>query len=941
MTLPETTRSPSNVPKLFLLDKAGKTEVSVPFNVGQRPPGKLKATFSTRVFEESGGFSVSSSSMNLSPFQSYVGIKTPKGDAARGMLLTDQDHPVDIALVDKDGEPVKSGEVEVSFYKVGWKWWWEKGYGDLADYTGRRSVNLLSKAKVAIKAGKAAWTIRQNYPAWGRYLLVARDVAGGHQTSKVLYMDWPGWAGKARKDSPGGANVLSLITDKKKYSVGETVQLTIPSRGGSNLLVSVERGESRVKSEWVQATGDRTLYSFKVEPTMAPGVYLNVTQVVPTGDWQPAEPLRMYGVVPIDVIDPGTVLEPVIAAPQEIEPNSDVTIEVSEKAGRPMTYMLALVDEGLLNLTQFKTPNAHGRFYRRESFAMRNWDTYGDIIGASGFRFGSQLAVGGGEDGEDESSRRENRFPSLIDVQGPFELAANSTEKHTVSIPSYLGKGRWMVVAGDVREGRFGQAESSMVIKKSLMALTTLPRLVGAGEEFYVPVTVFVDEKGVGDVTLELRLSDGLRSSSGGKARLKFTKPGQQTASFRVMAGEEPGFTKVEVVARGQGLESIASTNLEVRPATPWSNMVLTQKIEPGKTWEPSLTNDFMGTDLIGAVELSRLGNLGLENRLDELVRYPHGCLEQTVSKSFPQLYLSQLVDLAPESTQKIRDHIDEAMRKMNNFQSSQGGYGYWPVGGNPHPFGSLYAGHFMLEAERLGYYWEPSRKEKFVDAERRNAQLFGSVQDHRASFLQSYRLYVLTLAGSPEFGAMNRMKSVGSKGLAGLYLSAAYLKAGETSIARSLFERTMKDKAVRYGEESDGNFHSDIRDQALVLELFALFDDKRAEGVAMALQDVLKSSRSLNTQESSQILRTLAGYLQSKGGSGVKATVVSNLGTVELSSDKLSVQRTFSKLSELAIENKDTAPVYATLRLGWLSQAVEEQKDEPWTCRQCKLSEL
>ena len=116
--------------------------------------------------------------------------------------------------------------------------------------------------------------------------------------------------------------------------------------------------------------------------------------------------------------------------------------------------------------------------------------------------------------------------------------------------------------------------------------------------------------------------------------------------------------------------------------------MVLTQMIEPGKTWEPSLTNDFMGTDLRAAVELSRLGNLGLENRLDELVRYPHGCLEQTVSKSFPQLYLSQLVDLAPESAQKIRDHIDEAMRKMNNFQSSNGGYGYWPVGGNPHPFG-------------------------------------------------------------------------------------------------------------------------------------------------------------------------------------------------------------------------------------------------------------
>ena len=112
-------------------------------------------------------------------------------------------------------------------------------------------------------------------------------------------------------------------------------------------------------------------------------------------------------------------------------------------------------------------------------------------------------------------------------------------------------------------------------------------------------------------------------------------------------------------------------------------------------------------------------------------------------------------------------------------------------------------------------------------------------------------------------------------------------------------------------------------------------------KGVAMALQDVLKSSRSLNTQESSQILRTLAGYLQSKGGSGVKATVVSNLGTVELSSDKLSVQRTFSKLSELRYRESRYCPCVCDPSTWGVSQAVEEQKDEPWTCRQCKLSEL
>ncbi|MCX7040081.1 MAG: MG2 domain-containing protein, partial [Spirochaetes bacterium] len=179
------------------LDSQGRGAVSSSIEVESLAPGKLSASFSVRVFEESGAFSAEQFSRELSPYKQYVGIRVPKGDAARGMLLVDTDHAVRLALVDAAGNPVRSGSVQAELYKLEWRWWWEKGDENLADFASSSAFKPLKSDKVSIASGEGEWKFQIKYPDWGRYLVRVRDLSSGHSTGKIVYIDWPGWAGRA------------------------------------------------------------------------------------------------------------------------------------------------------------------------------------------------------------------------------------------------------------------------------------------------------------------------------------------------------------------------------------------------------------------------------------------------------------------------------------------------------------------------------------------------------------------------------------------------------------------------------------------------------------------------------------------------------------------------------------------------------------------------
>jgi uncharacterized protein YfaS (alpha-2-macroglobulin family) len=347
------------------LDENGSTPIKVKINAENQSPGMLNAQFSTRVFEPGGAFSIDRFTIPYHPYESYIGIRTPKGDKARGMLLTDTTQVVSIVGIKPDGSTVQSKDVEVKIFKISWRWWWEKGEESFADYQGSSSFTAIKCDTIKVRNGSGEWKFNIKYPDWGRYMIRATDIEGGHSTGKIVYIDWPGWAGRAQKDAPGGASVLNFASDKSEYNVGENVIVTIPAGKKGRGLVSIENGSKILKQEWVDGNQESIRYQFEATTEMTPNIYVSVTYIQPHLTSGNDVPIRTYGVIPVKIIDPATRLQPQLKLPDVFAPEQKATISISESNGKPMTYTLAVVDEGLLDLTRFATPDPWEQIFKR------------------------------------------------------------------------------------------------------------------------------------------------------------------------------------------------------------------------------------------------------------------------------------------------------------------------------------------------------------------------------------------------------------------------------------------------------------------------------------------------------------------------------------------------------------------------------------------------
>src|SRR5207249_2677379 len=187
----------------------------------------------------------------------------------------------------------------------------------------------------------------------------------GHVAGETVYLDEPGWQTRENTEDPTAASMLSFTSDRDKYNVGDEVSLTIPSSKGGRGLVSIESGSKIIKTFWVETMQGQTVVKFKAEKEMSPNVYVNVSLLQPHAQTLNDLPIRMYGVLPVFVEDRSTILKPVISMPNSIRPEQLSSLTVSEDNGKEMTYCVAIVDEGLLDLTRFKTPDPHGAFYAR------------------------------------------------------------------------------------------------------------------------------------------------------------------------------------------------------------------------------------------------------------------------------------------------------------------------------------------------------------------------------------------------------------------------------------------------------------------------------------------------------------------------------------------------------------------------------------------------
>jgi uncharacterized protein YfaS (alpha-2-macroglobulin family) len=842
------------------VNNEGKAQFKPAIKVGAFVPGMLKAYFKTRVFEKTGDFSVDRFGVKFSPFKSYVGVSVPNGSRWGNVLETGKDHQIGIVVVDEKGKKLNRKGVKVKVYRIENNWWWDNYNRDLANYINRRSTELIMDTVMDVKAVGSHFTMREEYPNWGRYLIRVTDPVSGHSSGRLVTVDWPYWR-RAERDNQDFATMLNFQSSKKSYQVGEEIKVSFPTGGSEKALVTIENGISVLKSFWVDTKEKQTNFTIEATKDMAPNVFVSISLLQPHGKTLNDMPIRMYGTVPVGIENPESHIKPVIDMPDEIRPESVATVNVSEKSGKGMTYTLAMVDEGLLDLTRFATPNPWKHFYAKQALGIKTWDMYDNVIGAYGAELNKILGIGGDGVNRKKGGQKANRFKPMVRFLGAFTLAPGEKAEHKIDMPNYIGRCRVMVIARNKKA--YGSTDKSVKVKKPLMVLATLPRVLGPQEELVIPVNVFALNDGLGKVKVTLKVNDIFNPTGAITQTIDFNKAGDKIIGFPIKVANRIGFGKVEVIATCGKETARHEIEINVRASNPEIDNIVEVLVKPGETWKSKV--EFPGIDGTnsGAFEVSTFPAINLTKRLRYLIRYPHGCIEQTTSSVFPQLHLDKVMDLSDHQKRKIIENITMGINRITKFQTDRGGFSYWPGGSNPSEWGSNYAGHFLLEAKEAGYMVPAQLLENWVNYQKRMSKRWRYSGNHRYEFsTQAYRLYVLSKAGYADFASMNYLKGKTSLPLMAKWrLAAAYAVAGQHDVASEITRELTTE--VAFYRELSYSFGSAIRDKAMILEtLIELKDEDRAIFLAKNIAKNLGEQRWMSTQTTAYSLLAVSKFL-------------------------------------------------------------------------------
>jgi uncharacterized protein YfaS (alpha-2-macroglobulin family) len=874
----------------------GKADFSFQKDLTAFAPSMLKAVFTVKAFEPGGEFSITQLSKDYSPFETYIGLRLPELPKNSWHYESGKEYQVEIVSVDWKGNPTNADELLVEVFQLQWEWWWHSSGNDLAYYMQQSHNKPIQSQVVQTRDGKASFKLSIDKNSWGRYL-VRVSQPGGHSTGKIVYFDWPY---RKSNEGDGFATRLSFSTDKENYQKGEKIKVNIPGEPGSKALVSLETGTRILQHFWADITENGKTIELEATKEMVPNAYISITLLQPYAQTINENPLRMYGIIPVFVDNPDTKLEPEIQLPNSVEPKQKFNIKVKEQNGQPMTYTLAIVDEGLLDITNFKTPDIHAAFYRRKALMVNTWDMFDFVSGAFGGKIEKVFGIGGDEELSALDKKEQNRFKPVVLFSGPHQLKQDETAVHAFTMPDYIGSVKAMLIAGN--HTQFGSTDEVMAVKKPVMALATLPRVLAPGNKITLPVSAFIMDENIQSARISIQTNELLLATSTQK-EITISETGEQTVFFELDVADKIGTAELNVLIETDRGKADYSLNVEVRNPNPPIKLTQQLLLEADESKKLSVPIPGMPRSNSFSLEVSAMPPLDLSNRLNYLISYPYGCVEQIVSSTFPQIYVDQLIEPNEQMRRQMENNIEAALNKLMLYQQPNGGFSYWPGGGYTSSWGTTYALHFLLEAERKGYVLPFGIKDKAI------SYLQGQSSSWSRNFIdafydldQAYRLYVLALSGNPDLSGMNRQRQKnGLDERSKWRLAAAYTLVGKSDVAESLLDMTRLEIAEY--EDMSHTYGSAFRDYAMLLETLISLDKK--EAVARLVKDFSEvlsdSDQWLSTQTTAWMLMSVAK---------AKPLLSSNAGKLDFSyqiQNKKTIRQQSQQLIELIQWKNDT----------------------------------
>lgn len=895
------------------LDDEGKLSYTWDVPEIEKAPCALRANVEATVYEKGGRQVPNFATVDFHPYSAFVGIRLPDNRYWR----VGTEMPVHVMLLDIDGKPISNRTLNYRIYSNRGYWWYD--YDSRDDFRKHFKTNhateLVAEGLVVsgLKPAKFEFIPKDH----GALLIEVQDGETGHTAGSFMYArDW------GRAPVSKDADILLLKTDKEKYAPGDIAKVIAQTPSDGRALVTIEKADKVLSSRWIVLKDNETTFDVQITDEMAPNVYAVVSVIQPHSQTTNDRPMRMYGAIPLMVEKTETRVEMEIDAPEELAPGQKFRVGVNTTDGSQVQYTVAVVDEGLLDLTRFKTPDPWGYYYRKEALMVRSYDLFDQVIGANWGDIYKKFSIGGGMarmDGMDLTSPvKTRRFKPVCMFAGPKLTGPNGRGEVEFTMPDYIGSVRIMVVAA--KEERFGNAEKSVPVKTPLMAMPSLPRVLGPGDEIVMPVTVFAMEDGIGTAEVGVEVEGVLEIISDRKVALSLSKKDEAEVYFRIRAKNAVGPCKVRVYARAGEEEFETTTEIAVRPQGFWANSSQTKSIQAGESLSMIIPDDGIPGTNSATITISRIEKLEINDRIAWLIRYPYGCIEQTVSSAFPQLFMQDIIEMKDRTARKIDDNINAATNRLRLYQMPNGAFSYWPNGDYASYWGTTYAGHFMIEARAKGYFVPDEVYENWLQYEKSAVRQNLPDDKYWRLRARAYQVYVLAKAGEPPLGAMNLLRQNYYDKMpttAKWLLAAAYQIAGSKNVASSMVDE-LGIEVYNYDEFAK-TYGSSLRDQAIILEILTYMNDTdRAYPLFRDISAEIASDKWLSTQTSAYCLLSMGKFVKELvDNGGLKGEIVLPKGTrVKFNTDKpnysLPITENFG--GEMSVKFTDKGNAFVTL---------------------------
>lgn len=837
-----------------------------------RGPAQLLAR--AAVFESgSGRTTVGQASAPVHPENYYLGLQSSASKVEMGQELV-----VEGVTVDWQGHPVNDVDtvtVELVRLETEYGWYFDEALGR---DTYRRYRRPVSDLKEEVQVVDGIFSVRWKPQQDGEFFLV-RATAGDARTELSLEGrgDWYWWEPDETESEqtprPGRPTWLALETPEQT-KVGERFPVSFKAPYRGRVLLTAETDEL-LRSDWIDVDAGDAVWFLEVEEFVS-NVYVTAFLIKdPHLDSADAfMPDRAFGVSSINV-EPTDFYRPLtLNAPQEVRSNSSLTVslDLGQAIGDdgPTYATVAAVDEGILSLTRFESPDPTTDIFVRRALGVETFETVGWTLlippgGPSSTTGGDQQGVLG----------RVQPVKPVALWSGLVEVPDSGRIDIDFDVPQYRGELRIMAVSAGAK--RLSHADTRVIVRDPLVVQSTVPRFLTKDDRFQVPVMVTNLSGSPRDIDVRLAAealdvpgfetptnADEPVSIEGSYLqRLRLNHGQADTVVFHAKAHAATGAAKFRVEVTSGDLKSVETTEVPLLPAAPKSRRIERLELSSGETDLTPYLDGWVPLTERSTIWVTKNPYGEVFDHLKHLVRYPYGCIEQTTSSTRPLLYLGDMLEqVDPSLTQngKIEDMVQAGIDRLFSMQTPSGGFAYWPGGIRPTYWGSAYAAHLLIDAREAGYQVPQQRLDEALEwMERQISNHYeAGLEDWHSRHSEAYFHFVLALSDRGRKARIESLLATLPERLSRrqreqqFMLQAALHMAGDHRYESSL---KRLDLAPVSDERRNGwAFYSDRRMRGFMLSTYVdLFGrDNAAEPLANLVAEALRAHPSAyyTTQE-------------------------------------------------------------------------------------------